>query len=76
MAQIELEIEGVKIRTRDDYIPSSIRTGDGHVTARICSCDGHVPAIIRTHNGDVPVTALQTVDASWPVLTRDDYNIL
>ena len=76
MAQIELEIEGARIRTRDGYVPARIRTRGGHVPVRICTCDGHVPARIRTHNGYVPVTALRTVEASRPVLTCDAYNLL
>ena len=76
MAQIELEIEGSRIRTRDGYVPARIRTRDGHVPARICTRDGHVHARIRTRNGYVPVTALQTVEAYRPVLTCDAYNLL
>ena len=55
LAQIELVIEGARICTRDGYVPERIRTRDGYVPARI-----------RTRNGYVPVTALQTVEASWP----------
>ena len=76
LAQIELEVEGSRIRTRDGYVPARIHTHDGHVPARICTCYGHVPAIIRTRNGYVPVTALQNVEAYRPVLTRDAYNLL
>ena len=75
MAQIELEVEGSRIRTRDGYVPARIHTRDGHVPERICTRDGHIPAIICTCNGYVPVTTLQTVEASRPVLTRDAYNI-
>ena len=76
MAQIELEIERARIRTRDGYVPARIRTRDGNVLARICTPDGHVPARTRTRNGYVPVTALRTVEASQPVLTDDACNIL
>ena len=55
MSQIELGIEGTRICTCDGYVPARIRTRDGYV-----------PAIIRTRNGNVPVTALRTVEASWP----------
>ena len=75
MAQIELEVKGSRIRTRDGYVPARIHTRDGHVPAIICTCYGHVPARMSTRNGYVPVTALQTVEASRPVLTRNAYNI-
>ena len=55
MAQIELVIEVARIFIRDGYIPARVRTHDGYVPTRI-----------RTRNGYVPVTALQTVEASWP----------
>ena len=59
MAQIELEIEGTRICTCDGYIP-----------ARIITCDGYIPTRMRTRNEYVPVTALQTVEASWPAYRR------
>ena len=76
MAQIELEVEGSRIRTRDGYVPARIHTRDGHVPARICTPVGHVPARIHTRNGYVHFTALRTVEASRPVLTYDAYNLL
>ena len=60
LAQIDLVIEGSRIRTRNGYIPARIRTRDGYVTGRIRTRDGYGPARICTHNGYIPVTDLQT----------------
>ena len=70
--QIELEIEGEIICTRDGYVPTRICTRDGYVPARILTRDGyvHVTALQRTCDGYVPVTSLRTDEASWPAYWR------